>query len=147
AVKVYDTQTLPNPDPVLTRDGEVDPRFATVMVIKPDSERVEWVNYDFETVTFFAQADAPSMNEIDRLLSDPERKIGELWDEMLNFDHFDQPDPAGVGRNRRTHATVAKAARDMKDRPEDEAGSVLSTAKSFLELYRDPIVAKNTAVS
>lgn len=147
AVKVYETQTLPNPDPVLTRDGEVDKRFETVTVIRPDSQRLEWVNYDYETVTYFAQADAPSMNEIDRLLSDPEREIGELWDEMLNFDHFDQPDPAGVGKNRRTHATVAKAARDMKDRPEDEAGSVLSTAKSFLELYRDPIVARNTAVS
>lgn len=147
AVKVYETQALPNPDPVLTRDGEVDQRFATVTVIKPDSDRLEWVNFDYETVRFFAQADAPSMNEIDRLLSDPERNIGELWDEMLNFDHFDQPDPAGVGKNRRTHATVAKAARDMKDRPEEEAGSVLSTAKSFLELYRDPIVARNTEVS
>jgi hypothetical protein len=147
AVKVYDTQTVPNAEPVLTREGEVDKRFETVTVIKPDSARLEWVNYDFETVRFFAQADAPSMNEIDRLLSDPERNIGELWDEMLAFDHFDQPDPAGVGRNRRTHATVAKAARDMKDRPEDEAGSVLSTAKSFLELYRDPVVARNTEVS
>jgi type IV secretory pathway TraG/TraD family ATPase VirD4 len=147
AVKVYDTVTVPNPDPVLTRDGEADPRFATVTVIKPESGRLEWVNFDYETVKFFAQADAPSMNEIDRLLSDPERNIGALWDEMLNFDHFDKPDPAGVGRNRRTHATVAKAARDMKDRPEEEAGSVLSTAKSFLELYRDPIVARNTEVS
>ncbi len=147
AVRVYDTETVPNPDALLSRDGEIDKRFATMTVIKPDSARLEWVNYDYETVRFFAQADAPSMNEIDRLLSDPERDIGELWDEMLAFDHFDKPDPAGVGKNRRTHATVAKAARDMKDRPEEEAGSVLSTAKSFLELYRDPIVARNTEVS
>ena len=147
AVKVYDIALQPNPEQVVTRDGEVDKRFETVTVIRPDSARLEWVNYDYETVTFFAQADAPSMNEIDRLLSDPERNIGELWDEMLAFDHFDRPDPAGVGKNRRTHATVAKAARDMKDRPEEEAGSVLSTAKSFLELYRDPIVARNTAAS
>jgi type IV secretory pathway TraG/TraD family ATPase VirD4 len=147
AVRVYDTETRRNPETVLTREGEIDKRFETVTVIKPDSARLEWVNYDYETVKFFAQADAPSMNEIDRLLSDPDRNIGELWDEMLAFDHFDKPDPAGVGRNRRTHATVAKAARDMKDRPEEEAGSVLSTAKSFLELYRDPIVARNTEVS
>jgi type IV secretory pathway TraG/TraD family ATPase VirD4 len=147
AVRVYDTQTVRNPEAALTRDGEVDKRFETVTVIKPDSARLEWVNFDYETVQFFAQADAPSMNEIDRLLSDPERPIGDLWDEMLAFDHFNKPDPAGVGRNRRTHATVAKAARDMKDRPEEEAGSVLSTAKSFLELYRDPIVARNTEVS
>ena len=147
AVRVYDTQTVKNPETVLTRDGDVDKRFETITVIEPDSAHLEWVNYDYETVRFFAQADAPSMNEIDRLLSDPERNIGELWDEMLAFDHFDKPGPAGVGKNRRTHATVAKAARDMKDRPEEEAGSVLSTAKSFLELYRDPIVARNTEVS
>ena len=35
----------------------------------------------------------------------------------------------------------------MLDRPNEEAGSVLSTAKSYLALYRDPVVASNTSVS
>ena len=39
------------------------------------------------------------------------------------------------------------AARDMMDRPEEEAGSVLSTAKSYLALYRDPVVARNVSRS
>ena len=30
----------------------------------------------------------------------------------------------------------------MIDRPDEEGGSVLSTAKSYLSLYRDPVVAK-----
>jgi len=34
-----------------------------------------------------------------------------------------------------------------RDRPPNEAGSVLSTAKTFLDLYRDPTVAKNTSRS
>jgi type IV secretion system protein VirD4 len=35
----------------------------------------------------------------------------------------------------------------MMDRPSQEAGSVLSTTKTFLDLYRDPTVAKNTSHS
>ncbi len=35
----------------------------------------------------------------------------------------------------------------MMDRPEEEAGSVLSTAKSYLALYRDPVVARNVSRS
>ncbi|WP_446750895.1 type IV secretory system conjugative DNA transfer family protein [Stutzerimonas kunmingensis] len=42
---------------------------------------------------------------------------------------------------------VGSAARDMMDRPEEEAGSVLSTAKSYLALYRDPVVARNVSAS
>ena len=35
----------------------------------------------------------------------------------------------------------------LLDRPEEEAGSVLSTAKSYLALYRDPVVANNISDS
>ena len=42
---------------------------------------------------------------------------------------------------------VAATARDMMDRPREEAGSVLSTAKSYLSLYRDPVVRDNTSDS
>lgn len=43
----------------------------------------------------------------------------------------------------KSHPVIAASARDMLDRPEEEAGSVLSTAKSYLSPYRDPIVANN----
>lgn len=42
---------------------------------------------------------------------------------------------------------VRAAGNDMVARPDEEAGSVLSTAKSFLSLYRDPVVAQNIADS
>jgi type IV secretion system protein VirD4 len=45
------------------------------------------------------------------------------------------------------HPSVMSAAQDMVDRPENEAGSVISTAKSNLALYRDPVVAENTSYS
>lgn len=74
---------------------------------------------------------------IDAMLADPERNVGELWMEMATYGHRD-------GQN---HPAVGSAARDMMDRPEEEAGSVLSTAKSYLSLYRDAVVAGNVSRS
>lgn len=74
---------------------------------------------------------------VDAMLSDPNRSVGDLWAEMIAYEHLD-------GKN---HPVIGSAARDMLDRPEEEAGSVLSTAKSYLALYRDPIVARNVALS
>ena len=42
---------------------------------------------------------------------------------------------------------VAEAMQAWLNKPPNEGGSVLSTALSFLSLYRDPIVADNTRVS
>jgi type IV secretion system protein VirD4 len=45
------------------------------------------------------------------------------------------------------HPVVLNAAQEMVNRDDREASSVLSTAISYLTLYRDPIVAKNTSHS
>jgi type IV secretion system protein VirD4 len=45
------------------------------------------------------------------------------------------------------HPVVANAAQEMLNREEKEASSVLSTTVSYLTLYRDPVVAKNTSRS
>ena len=42
---------------------------------------------------------------------------------------------------------VLNAAQEMINRDDREASSVLSTAISYLTLYRDPIIAKNTSQS
>lgn len=83
-----------------------------------------------------------SLAGIDSLLSDPEyssedekKAMQGLWREMLYNTHID-----GIN----AHPVVSSAGKDMLDRPEDEGGSVLSTLKSYLSLYRDPVVAKNT---
>jgi type IV secretion system protein VirD4 len=70
-------------------------------------------------------------------LSDPARPVGDLYRDML-----DNKWAAGE-----THPTIATAARDMTNRPDEERGSVLSTAMSFLSLYRDPLIARNVSRS
>ena len=45
------------------------------------------------------------------------------------------------------HPVVAQAAREMLNKSDNELSGVLSTAMSCLGLYRDPVIARNTAVS
>jgi type IV secretion system protein VirD4 len=78
-----------------------------------------------------------SLPAVDAMLSDPNRDVGELWMEMCAYGHV----------NGQNHPVVGAAARDMMDRPDEEAGSVLSTAKSYLSLFRDPIVGRNVSRS
>jgi type IV secretion system protein VirD4 len=77
---------------------------------------------------------------LDALLSDPGRSIEKVWQEMLTYPHL----------NGQCHPAVAASGRDMLDRVREagaEASGVLSTAKGFLSLYRDPTVARNVSCS
>jgi type IV secretion system protein VirD4 len=82
-----------------------------------------------------AEGTPATFGELDHMLADSSRPITELWQEMLTYAHV----------NGQNHPVVSATARDMIDRPVPEAGSVLSTAKTFLDLYRDPTVAKTRA--
>ncbi len=105
----------------------------------------------YETETETRTAGLGNMAGLGTLLADPERpNLQDLWQEMMTFDHYGPEHPLygrGVGPNRCTNPAIAQSAKDMFDRPEEEGGSVLSTAKTNLNLYRDPIVAANTAQS
>ena len=105
----------------------------------------------YETETETRTAGVANLAGLGTLLADPERpNMQDLWLEMMTFDHYGPEHPLhgrGVGPNRCTNPAIAQSAKDMFDRPEEEGGSVLSTAKTNLALYRDPIVAANTARS
>src|SRR5580658_5011362 len=68
-------------------------------------------------------------------LSDPRRPIETTLRAMMTTAHLG---PAGV------HPVVASAARELLNKSDNERSGVLSTAMSFLGLYRDPIVARVT---
>ncbi len=72
-----------------------------------------------------------TLADLATMLSDPARDASALWNEMLDS----------------AHPVVAAAGRDMLDRPEKERGSVLSSAKVYMTLFADPLVARNTARS
>ncbi|HBP6867968.1 TPA: type IV secretory system conjugative DNA transfer family protein [Legionella pneumophila] len=83
------------------------------------------------------QGEPATFPNIDRMLVDPNTNIADLLIEMTQYPHVDG----------KTHPVISASARDMIDRPEEEAGSVLSTLKSYLALYRDPVVAFNVSDS
>jgi type IV secretion system protein VirD4 len=74
-------------------------------------------------------------------LSDPARPAEKLWEEMVENLHLK------TGSDPAPHPAVAMAGRDMMDRETRERGSVLSSAKTYLTLFQDPLVAQNTRAS
>ena len=68
-------------------------------------------------------------------LSDPKRPIESTLRAMMTTAHLGE---AGV------HPVVASAARELLNKSGNERSGVLSTAMSFLGLYRDPVVAEVT---
>jgi type IV secretion system protein VirD4 len=68
-------------------------------------------------------------------LSDPKRPIESTLSAMMRTAHLGE---TGV------HPVVASAARELLNKSGNERSGVLSTAMSFLGLYRDPVVAEVT---
>ncbi len=133
----------------LSTENEVgDVQNLATLIVDPDGKGMDshWQKTAFSLlvgvilhVLYKAQNEGTpaSLASVDAMLADPDRDIGELWMEMTTYGH----------RDSQNHPVIGAAARDMMDRAEEEAGSVLSTAKSYLALYRDPVVARNVSKS
>ena len=75
-----------------------------------------------------------SLADVAYALSDPVRPADELWQEMVDNLHLKSG----------PHSVIAAAGRDMIDRETRERGSVLSSAKTYLTLFQDPLITQNT---
>jgi type IV secretion system protein VirD4 len=82
----------------------------------------------------YAEADK-TLAGVANFLSDPKRPIETTLRAMMTKPHLGTK---GV------HPVVASAARELLNKSENERSGVLSTAMSFLGLYRDPVVAAVT---
>ncbi|UYN94110.1 MAG: conjugal transfer protein TraG [Enhydrobacter sp.] len=76
-----------------------------------------------------------TLASVSALLSDPKRAIEKTLHAMMTTPHLGAAGP---------HPVVASAARELLNKSENERSGVLSTAMSFLGLYRDPVVAQVT---
>jgi type IV secretion system protein VirD4 len=72
-------------------------------------------------------------------LSDPQRSFAATLKRMMTTNHL------GTAEEPLVHPVVASAARELLNKSENERSGVLSTAMSFLGLYRDPTVATVTS--
>ena len=72
-------------------------------------------------------------------LSDPGRSFRATLAIMMHTNHVGTDDAP------LTHPVVAQCARELMNKSENELSGVLSTAMSFLSLYRDPVIAEVTS--
>ena len=76
-----------------------------------------------------------TLSGVANLLSDPAQPIEQTLRVMMKTNHLGD----------RPHPVVASAAREVLNKADNERSGVLSTAMSFLGLYRDPTVAQVTS--
>ena len=85
--------------------------------------------------------DNKTLNRVATFLADPGRSIERTLRIMLTTNH------TGIESDPQTHPVVASIARELLNKSDNERSGVVSTAMSLLGLYRDPIIAANTAAS
>ena len=80
-----------------------------------------------------------TLSRVASFLSDPDRSFEDTLEVMMKTGYRDSENIPGV------HPVVAQAARELLNKSGNERSGVLSTAMSFLSLYRDPVVARVTS--
>ena len=80
-----------------------------------------------------------TLSRVATFLSDPQRSFVATLRRMMSTNHLGSEEAPLV------HPVVASAARELLNKSENERSGVLSTAMSFLGLYRDPTIAQVTS--
>ncbi|MEZ0303764.1 MAG: IncP-type conjugal transfer protein TraG [Hyphomicrobiaceae bacterium] len=88
----------------------------------------------------YAEAEK-TLARVATFLADPSRSILRTLKIMLTTNHL------GTQAEPQVHPVVASIARELLNKSDNECSGVVSTAMSFLGLYRDPLIAANTARS
>lgn len=91
-----------------------------------------------------------SLPDVAQVLTRPGQSFTDTLIDMLGADldphHMDSEKGMGWilhGKPSPNHPVIAEKAQEMKDKEDKEMSGILSTAKVFMQLYSDPIVAGN----
>jgi type IV secretion system protein VirD4 len=127
-------------------DGEVrDVQNIVDILIDPDGKGEQRDHWKLSAMTLlvgvvmhvlYAEPDK-SLAGVARFLSNPDLPIIDAFQRMLTTKHL----PDGP------HPVVAQCARAMLDKSENELAGIVSTATTFVNLYVDPLIARNTSTS
>ena len=80
-----------------------------------------------------------TLSGVSEFLANPKRTIEATLRLMMTTNHLGTRDAP------KAHPQVASIAREMLNKSENELSGVVSTAMSFLDVYRDPIIADATS--
>jgi len=91
-----------------------------------------------------------SLSDLANVFTRPGSSFRDTLYDLLNFAHDAEGKrnwlmPDGV--KTLTHPTVREKVQEMLDKEDKDFGGVLSTAKTALSIYSDPLVARNTSAS
>ncbi len=126
-----------------------DAQIIATMIVDPDGHGMidHWQKTSYALLTgvilhllYRHQSEdiiTPTLPDIINALSNPDQQPEEFFSEMQDNTFY----------NGLPHPVAATAAQDQLNRAEREASSVLSSAISYLTLYRDPILAANVSKS
>ncbi|MDR2399281.1 MAG: type IV secretory system conjugative DNA transfer family protein [Endomicrobium sp.] len=76
----------------------------------------------------------PNLSDVYSTLNNPDIDVKDLFEDMRTYAH----------KNGQPHSVVALIAREMLNKTERELSGVVGTASAAINLYSDPIIAKNT---
>jgi len=91
-----------------------------------------------------------SLADLSHLFTRPGSSFHDTLEDLLNFVHdpgFQHQWRMPDGSLTATHPVVREKVQEMMDKEEKDFGGVLSTAKTALTLYSDPLVANNCSAS
>lgn len=91
-----------------------------------------------DVVSFFSNPERPIIDGLNEMLTFTHTKSNTLFKKIYKRDKISNP---------YTHPKVIEYAQEMLTKPEEEFGSIASTALKVLAIYRDPILAENTSRS
>ncbi|HEX3905181.1 MAG TPA: IncP-type conjugal transfer protein TraG [Polyangia bacterium] len=127
-------------------DNEVrDAQVIADILVDPDGAGTKWDHWQTTAHALlvgailhvlYAESDK-SLTGVGAFLASPERSQVQTLQRMLRTNHL----PSGP------HPVVAQVARSMLNKADNELSGVVSTATSYLDLFRDPLVGRATSAS
>ncbi|MCZ2075459.1 MAG: type IV secretory system conjugative DNA transfer family protein [Bryobacterales bacterium] len=90
------------------------------------------------------------LSDLSAVLTRPGQTFRETLAELESFPHDPEHEHkwrTAEGERTATHPVVREKVREMLDKEDKDFSGVLSTAKTALTLYSDPLVARNTSAS
>lgn len=135
-----------------------DVQNIAVMIVNPDGKGLSdhWIksSYNFLVgliIHVLYTGREKSLKGITDLITNPDITTEATLEEMLNAKHDPEMKRGWTnpltGEPTPTHPAVSSVAREMLNKAPEERSGIVSTTLSFLAIYRDPIIAGNTAAS
>lgn len=141
---VSDAQNIAN---MIVRTGEDSPqeRYWQDAAASITTGMILHVCYEAEV-----EGRVACLADLSHVFTRPGAGFRDTLKELINFEHdpghkYDWSMP--TGEKTATHPVVREKVQEMLDKEDRDFGGVLSTAKTALTLYSDPLVASNTSAS